>query len=635
MKCCCCGPDAVPPSRLDQYLKKVGGPPPTDVPTVPLPMVLCRNERCGRAQNLTCAMWFVDRVLGALPKAVSSEHQWTQELLPTYERYRKGVYPRNHVEVSHCISCSLTPRARELRCTQKVVRLVHRTKSLRPFLHRAKEKSILRPGLALFSGYAPDGGLLVPASLPTIDGDDLRLWSTLSYAELACTVLRMFVSPAEIDDEDIKRICDASYRADEFDDDAFVPVKSLGSAFIAELFHGPTFCFKDMGMRPVIRLLSHFATKRNKPTTLLVSTTGDTGPAAVHAVSDVANPLLTILVHYPNGQISDFQRRQLTTVDSGCVKIASFEGGGDDMDWPIKQTLLINSNSDECGERTFCGINSYNIGRPLVQMVHFIWIYLRTAELLGIEPGDKDRRIDMVIPTGAMGNLTGGYMAKQMGVPIGMLCAGVNINDITHRVMERGEFHRRKIKQTLSDAINIEVPYNFERIAFYVTEGNHALIKDWMTTMERTQQLTLEATWLEKLKADFRSARVTDDEMCSALRQVQRELHYVADPHTAVAIASAQKLGYDLTAEAAAKNGTQVVILATASPCKFEKVVTLALGEQGWKEWEANSFPTRARATLGQRENKPYHYAYREGASLNDVQTEWRNEMLKIVDDNF
>ena len=265
----------------------------------------------------------------------------------------------------------------------------------------------------------------------------------------------------------------------------------------------------------------------------------------------------------------------------------------------------------------------------------------------------------MVIPTGAMGNLTGGYMAKQMGVPIGMLCAGVNINgeigwqllamhpsdqvdlasflraDITHRVMERGEFHRKKIKQTLSDAINIEVPYNFERIAFYVTEGNHALIKDWMTTMERTQQLTLEATWLEKLKADFRSARVTDDEMCSALRQVQRELHYVADPHTAVAIASAQKLGYDLTAEAAAKNGTQVVILATASPCKFEKVVTLALGERGWKDWEANSFPTRARATLDQKENAPYHYSYREGASLSDVQAEWRKTMLEIVEDNF
>jgi len=139
-------------------------------------------------------------------------------------------------------------------------------------------------------------------------------------------------------------------------------------------------------MRPVINLLSHFATKRNQPTTLLVATTGDTGPAAVRAVGDAANPLLTIVVHYPHGQISDFQRKSLTTVDSNCVRIVSFEGGGDDMDWPIKQTLLQNGNGNK---RSYCGVNSYNIGRPLVQMIHWIWTYLRVAEQLGIAPGDQ------------------------------------------------------------------------------------------------------------------------------------------------------------------------------------------------------------------------------------------------------
>ena len=143
-------------------------------------------------------------------------------------------------------------------------------------------------------------------------------------------------------------------------------------------------------MRPVINLLSHFASKRNKSITILVSTTGDTGPAAVHAVKDANNPLLSILVHYPHGQISDFQRKQLTTCDSRYVKISSFDGGGDDMDRPIKDTLLMNTK-DEDRVRTFCGINSYNIGRPLVQMVHFIWIYLRTAEQLGCQLGDKGK----------------------------------------------------------------------------------------------------------------------------------------------------------------------------------------------------------------------------------------------------
>jgi threonine synthase len=150
-------------------------------------------------------------------------------------------------------------------------------------------------------------------------------------------------------------------------------------------------------MRPVINLLSHFAELRNRPITLLVSTTGDTGPAAVHAVNDASNPLLTILVHYPHGQISDFQRKQLTTLQSNYVKVASFEGGGDDMDWPIKETLLSSKKNvgkgEVGGERLFCGINSYNIGRPLFQMTLFIWIYLRMAEKLGVSPGDESRYI--------------------------------------------------------------------------------------------------------------------------------------------------------------------------------------------------------------------------------------------------
>ncbi|KAL7532522.1 hypothetical protein ACHAXR_004678 [Thalassiosira sp. AJA248-18] len=489
---------------------------------------------------------------------------------------------------------------------------------------------------ALFSGYAPDGGLFVPTALPSITAEEHMIpWSKLTFPQLAYSVLRMFISPKEVNDAQLKEICDKSFCADEFDDELHVPVKKLGTAFIAELFHGPTFCFKDMGMRPVIYLLSHFATLRNKPTTLLVSTTGDTGPAAVHAISDVANPLLTILVHYPYGQISDFQRKQLTTVDSKCVKVASFEGGGDDMDWPIKETLLLNSENDTAGGRTFCGINSYNIGRPLVQMIHFV----NTASVLITKVSvlcfRKECMIDMVIPTGAMGNITGGYFAKLMGVPIGMLCAGVNINDITHRVIEKGEFHRKKIQKTLSDAINIEVPYNFERLAFYATGGNHALIKKWMTKMDQTQQLTLEARWLAQLKKDFRSARVTDDEMCNALRQVHDTLYYLADPHTAVAMAAAEKLGYAFTDKSSVEEMIPMVILATASPCKFQEVVTVVLGEEGWKEWEEYNFPERAKRTLEKEEKEPFHYSRKEGASLSDVQSEWRKMMIDIVNNSF
>ncbi|KAL7448249.1 hypothetical protein ACHAWC_000471, partial [Mediolabrus comicus] len=276
-------------------------------------------------------------------------------------------------------------------------------------------------------------------------------------------------------------------------------------------------------------------------------------------------------------------------------------------------------------ERKFCGINSYNIGRPLMQMIHFIWIYLRMAEELGLQLGDAESPIDLVLPTGAMGNLTGGYMAKQMGIPIGKLCCGVNINDITHRVIDRGEFHHQTIKKTLSEAINIEVvcyrasssllyhtkhisaqhtltnifsplylspllqPYNFERILFYLTKGDELLVKEWMETMDKTKKLTLDESWLSQLQQDFQSASITDEEMCNVLREVYESCGYVADPHTAVAIAAAKELGYlqfDDDSNDMPTERRRVAIFATASPCKFEEAVTIALGKEAWDGWK-------------------------------------------------
>mmetsp|Transcript_4456 Transcript_4456/g.9620 ORF Transcript_4456/g.9620 Transcript_4456/m.9620 type:complete len:392 (-) Transcript_4456:1729-2904(-) len=391
-------------------------------------------------------------------------------------------------------------------------------------------------------------------------------------------------------------------------------------------------------MRPVIQILSYFSTLRNKSTTLLVSTTGDTGPAAVRAVSDTANPRLNILVHYPNGQISEFQRRQMTTIDSKCVKVVKFDGGGDDMDGPIKEILLSAASNDintqncvegsDLGERSFCGINSYNIGRPMVQMVHFVWTYLRVAEQLNVTPGDRSCAIDFVVPTGAMGNITGGYIAKKMGVPIGALCAGVNINDITHRVFQSGEFHKKKIQKTLSDAINIEVPYNFERLLFYLTGEDHSLVKACMTTMDTTKKLTLDLALLELLQRDFRSARITDDKMILALRSAYEEHNYVSDPHTAVALAAAEILGYSFDNE----KRNPVAILATASPCKFCDVVSGAIGEDGWNEI---IFPDSAKDLDNRAEFEPFHYIYREGVTIEEMQSEWKENMLEIIQNNF
>lgn len=257
-----------------------------------------------------------------------------------------------------------------------------------------------------------------------------------------------------------------------------------------------------------------------------------------------------------------------------------------------------------------------------------------------------DTLVDIILPTGAMGNIAGGYMAKKMGLPIGKLCAGVNVNDISHRVIKSGKFHKSdKMEKTLSDAINIQVvrfsccvifivcdaatndfsffskPYNFERLLFYLTDGNHELVKWWMSNMEETSKLDLDDSWLKRLQDQFSSARITDDEMCVSMKRVFDKFNYFIDPHTAVGTAAADKLGYDLYDMN--YKGSPYAILSTASPCKFEESVSTGIGQTNWNTYVETQFPPRAAAILDKTEIDPILYKWIEGKSLDEMQVEW------------
>jgi len=490
---------------------------------------------------------------------------------------------------------------------------------------------------ALFSGYAPGGGLYVPRSLPQLSPADLQSFSGLTFPQLAFVILSKFISTDEVPEDDLRSICQKSFH-DGFDEECVVPVVKLcDSSFVAELFHGPTMCFKDLGMQGVIQLLAYFSAKRKRKACLLAATTGDTGPAAVQAVRLCDSPYLSCIIHYPTGQISEFQRKQMTTADSPMVKIVSFEGGGDDMDRPIKELLSeqhtnvasVHGNSDKI---FLCGVNSYNIGRPLMQMAHFFWTYLRVCDQCGASPGDLS--LDIVVPAGALGNTTAAYMAKKMGLPLGRICLGTNVNDITHRAIQTGRFYRSdEMKQTLSEAINIQVPYNFERILYFLTDGNAELIHKWMThQMDVTGKIDLKKEWLDRLQAEYASARVTDKEMCSAMVNAKEKLECVIDPHTAVAFSAAAQLGYDTYSNEEGCRGSAVAIMATASPCKFEEAVTIALGEDGWYEYMASgSVPKRANEYMSKPEVPPVEYTRSKGQTLDDAQKEWKCKALSLV----
>lgn len=189
-----------------------------------------------------------------------------------------------------------------------------------------------------------------------------------------------------------------------------------------------------------------------------------------------------------------------------------------------------------------------------------------------------------MIPTGAMGNIAAGELSRVMGLPVSKYCACVNANDITHRAFSRGEFWKAPIVRTLSEAINIQVPYNFERLLYFVTRDDVA-VKAAMETMAATGKLTLSPTVHAAFQARYESAMVSDSEMLATMRSLHAEYNYLADPHGAVAFAGADKLGFGLKPPADVSSRTPrkaVVVLATAHPCKFEEAVRVGLGDRFW-----------------------------------------------------
>jgi threonine synthase len=156
-----------------------------------------------------------------------------------------------------------------------------------------------------------------------------------------------------------------------------------------------------------------------------------------------------------------------------------------------------------------------------------------------------------------------------------------------------------------------------------------------MTAMDKTQKLTLDSSWLAKLQEDFQSARITDEETCNALKLTHDTFDYVVDPHTAVALAAADKLGYPVFRTNTKGSKNPVVILATASPCKFQEAVTVALGQDGWEKYRQTGFPARAAKTMEMKEKEPCHFDWPEGAELCDVQAEWKKRMLAVVEESF
>lgn len=380
---------------------------------------------------------------------------------------------------------------------------------------------------AVLNSLPPDRGLYLPEVVPDLPR---AFWSGLdamSFPELAYEVARPFLAP-DLDDPTIRAIVDGAVTFDA----PLVPVAE-GIA-VLELFHGPTLAFKDFGARFMARLMAKLREGADDELTVLVATSGDTGAAVAAGFFDV--PGVRVFVLFPKGRVSDVQERQLTTF-GGNITAVEVDGTFDDCQRLVKQAFLDPELSSRC---RLTSANSINIARLVPQTFYYVraWQQRRALSSAG-------REAAFCVPSGNLGNLTAGLLARRMGLPVDRFVAATNANDGFVRHLARQPLPQGPATRTLSNAMDVAVPSNLVRV--------EALLEG------------------DDLRDVVHGWTFDDDATLEAMTRVHRDHGYVLDPHSAVGWRAAEALR-------ATDPARDVIVLATAHPAKFPEAVVQATG---------------------------------------------------------
>ena len=399
----------------------------------------------------------------------------------------------------------------------------------------------------LLAGLASDGGLYVPESfpaLPEISG---------SYQDIAKAVMTPFIGDA-LSPEEFSLCIDAAYAG--FSDPAIAPLRQLeDNLFLMELFHGPTLAFKDVALQLLGQLYSKILARSGRRVTIVGATSGDTGSAAIDAFKN--SPHADIFILLPHGRVSEVQRRQMTTVDAPNVHVIAIDGSFDDCQDLVKALFADRKFRDRV---SLSAVNSINWARIMAQIVY----YVAAAAAL---PG---RKLSFAVPTGNFGNAYAGHVARMMGLPMEPMLIASNANDVLTRVFESGAIELQHVVSTLSPAMDIQVPSNFERYLFELYEGDGKSLAKDMVDMRKTGRLTLGPARHAIACEDFQAARISDNVTLQTIGESHKSYGILIDPHTAVALAASNKTP-------AASDVTRIV-LASAHPAKFPGPVLEATG---------------------------------------------------------
>ena len=413
---------------------------------------------------------------------------------------------------------------------------------------------------AVLEGLAPDGGLYVPKALPAFDWKACLQGSAM---DMSAAILSALLPDIPDMPELVKKAYTGKFATEEL-----TPTVPVGDMHVLELFHGSTSAFKDVALCMLPQLLTAAKTTKGVQEDILIltATSGDTGKAALEGFKDVDG--IKICVFYPDGGVSQVQRAQMVTQEGGNVTVSAVVGNFDDAQTGVK--MIFSACRDKQMKHRLSSANSINIGRLAPQIMYYFKAYRDLLDAGKISMGDE---VNFSVPTGNFGDILAGYLAKQLGLPVGMLICASNANNVLTDFIRTGTYDRmRPLYKTNSPSMDILVSSNLERLLFLLS-GDAELVASLMKQLNETGSYTVPAELLEKIQAQFCADFCDDAQADEVMGRVYKDYGYVCDPHTASGWLAAENY-VNQTGDKRA-----MVVLSTASPYKFPEAVLKAIGE--------------------------------------------------------
>ncbi|WP_294035557.1 threonine synthase [uncultured Moraxella sp.] len=412
----------------------------------------------------------------------------------------------------------------------------------------------------LLMGLAPDGGLMLPQTLPQIDAATLDKWRTLGYTELAYEIMSLFAT--DIPSDDLRQIINNTYTVEAFGTADIIPVAKLTDTLsLLELSNGPTLAFKDVAMQFLGNAFEYVLKQKGERLTIIGATSGDTGSAAEYALRGKEN--IEVFMMSPHGKMSAFQRAQMYSLDDANIHNIAVEGMFDDCQDIVK---ALQEDADFKAKYSLGTVNSINWGRILAQIVYYFKGYFAATE-------NNAQKVSFCVPSGNFGNICAGHIAREMGLPIDRLIVATNENDVLNEFFNTGKYTPRTSSETYvtsSPSMDISKASNFERFVYHLLDNDGEKVAQLFNDVRSGKGFDLsDKLNYAQQKFGFVAGKSTHQDRLTTIKAIYEQTNRLIDPHTADGVKVALEV---------AKAGEKIIVAETALPAKFEETMHEAVG---------------------------------------------------------